>query len=101
MRTRIRCLVFAFAPALALLIFATPTVHVGMAQTTSEKSFRPDTPRALASRQLATDAPARAGAYLPQHGGKRDEALARARSATGARRRAPAPRTLDKTARAR
>ena len=105
MRTRIRRLVFAFAPALALLLFATPPLHVGRAQTTSEKSFRPDTPRALSSRQPLTDAPARAGAYLPQHGGKRDATLARARTITeGARRRAPArpapvPRTLDKTAR--
>jgi uncharacterized protein (TIGR03437 family) len=106
MRTRIRLLVNAFATALALLVFTTPLVQVGRAQTTSERSFRPDITHALASRQPATDAPAREGAYSPQHGGKTDATLARARS-TGeeAQRRTPArpapvPQTSDKAARA-
>ena len=105
MRTRIRLLVFAFAPALALLVFTTPLVHVGRAQTVSDKSFRPDTPRALAARQPSTDAPARDGAYAPRHNAKAGAPLARARSTEeGARRRAPArpapvPQTSDKTAR--
>ena len=79
MRTRIRLL--AFAPALALLVFTTPPVHVGRAQTVSDKSFRPDTPRALAARQPSTGAPARDGAYTPRRNGKAGAPLARARSA--------------------
>ena len=104
MRTRIRLL--AFAPALALLVFTTPPVRVGRAQTVSDKSFRPDTPRALASRQPSTDAPARDGAYAPRHNAKAGAPHARARSTEeGARRRAPArpapvPQTSDKATRA-
>ncbi|HEV3471197.1 MAG TPA: hypothetical protein VG148_17870 [Pyrinomonadaceae bacterium] len=94
---------FLFAAlALAVCLVSTPFAEVG-AQKTVAKNFRPDTRRALRSRQPQTAAPARKGAYLPQR--RLSEAPARrprpSQGDTGRWRRArpaPAPRTPEEKA---
>src|SRR5947209_3659593 len=105
MRSRIRIFALLSTLALAFLVATTHSTKVGSAQTASARNFTPDITRALASRQPATDAPARADAYVPQRTRKSAPELSRASAPlkdTQPRtpaRPAPVLRPSDKTAR--
>lgn len=79
MRTRIRFFVFAFA--LALIISVLPLMRAGRAQSLSFKNFKPDTRRALLSRQSPTDSSSRPNAYAPRRSRKSAATSARSVSA--------------------
>ena len=67
--------------ALILCLCGAAPFRVGQAQKNAGRTFRPDTPRALKSRQKTPDFPARAGAYTPRRARKSPPRLARTRSA--------------------
>src|SRR2546423_12395681 len=106
MRTRIRISALISTLALASVVATAHLIKVGSAQSASERNLTPDIRRALASRQPATDAPARAGAYIPQRTRKSAPEFSRANVALEDTRHrrparpAPVPRASDKTPRA-
>ena len=102
MRSRIS--ISVIISTLALVVATTHSIKIGSAQTASRRNFTPDITRALASRQPATDAPARSAAYIPQRTRKSAPEFSRANAThedTQPRepaRPAPVLRTSDKTA---
>jgi len=101
-RQRARRLPLFPALALALCLASTPFAEAG-AQQAAGKNLRPDTRRALHSRQRAADVPARKGAYLPQRS-RAETPPRRARSAQpdaqGRRPARPAPASRNSEERA-
>ena len=105
MRTRIRPFAFVVALAAALCLLTTPILRGGRAQTFSEKTFRPDSRRALRTRTPSSEAPARPNAYIPQRARKSPALRQRATTARNNARTKPArpavvARTRDNNARA-
>jgi uncharacterized protein (TIGR03437 family) len=91
MSARFRLFVFVSTLMLALSVVTTPLLRTGRAQTPSEKNFKPDLRRALASHPSASVTPSRPGAYLSQRRRTDAATLSRPRKTDAdAQRRRPA-----------
>lgn len=96
--TNIRTRRPSFLPALCLVCCLATTPLVG-AQKSADRNFRPDSRRALRSRQTSAGVPARKGAYLPQRRQAGPPARRPRQAQTEAgRRRLAKPATLPRPA---